>query len=43
MQITKIYHIELTDDDWIDLKACGVIHFSLDGIFCELKEGMLIK
>lgn len=42
MKITKVYHIELTQDDWNDLKDCGIIHFSLDGILCDLKEGMLI-
>ena len=40
MKIKKIYHITLTDDDWVDLMACGVLHFTLDDVFCELKRGI---
>ena len=40
MNITKVYHIELTDQDWIDLKDCGTLHFTLDGIFCNLTRGI---
>ena len=40
MEIIQVNHIYINDSDWLDLKDCGTIHFTIDDKVYELKRGL---
>ena len=40
MNIVKVYHIEITDEDWKDLQDCGTLHFKIDEEYCMLTRAV---
>ena len=40
MDIKEVYHIEITEKDWQDLKDCGSLHFRIDGTYCIMTKGL---